>query len=284
MQKNVLVMNKKVRLLLLSALALLIIGSSCSCRDRNDEAGSGKIADAVMPRPVSEATDFTKVGTVEPVPGLPEQILVRNSYITSYNNKTLCPNWVAWRITRAHATGNVGRMGNAFHEDTEVEMPRAMNSDYKGSGYSRGHMCPAGDNKWDHDAMYNTFLFTNICPQDANLNSGVWNQIEISSRQWAEKYGEVYVICGPMFFRSSPPRYIGENNVAVPDAFFKVVLCLDPPRAIGFICRNTDGSRKKDLYVNTLSQVERLTGFRFFPSLDPKVREKVENEASLEQW
>ena len=231
------------------------------------------------------AVDFSNVGTVKEVEGLDEQILTRASYIVSYNKKTKCPNWVAWRLTREHANGDVSRMGNAFHEDQEVPAPRALNADYKQSGYSRGHMCPAGDNKWNREVMYETFLLSNVCPQNANLNSGLWNQIEISSRRWAEKYGDIYIICGPMYFKSKEMQYIGENNVAIPDAFFKVILCLNGgPKCIGFICRNTDGNKKKDMYVNTLEEVERLTGLHFFPQLDPETRKLVESEADINEW
>ena len=207
------------------------------------------------------AIDFSEVGTVEKIDGVDEQLLSRTSYIVSYNKKTKCPNWVAWRLTREHANGDVSRMGNAYHEDLEVPAPRALNADYRKSGYSRGHMCPAGDNKWNRDAMYETFLLSNVCPQNANLNSGLWNQIEISCRRWADKYGDIYIICGPMYFKSREIQSIGEDAVAVPDAFFKVILCLyNEPKCIGFVCRNSDGNKKKDMYVNSLEQVEHLTG------------------------
>ena len=84
---------------------------------------------------------------------------------------------------------------------TDVPKPRVNNYDYKGSGWSRGHMCPAGDNKWNRDAMYETFLYSNVCPQHPRLNSGDWNEIEMACRRWAEKYGDVYIVCGPVFLR-----------------------------------------------------------------------------------
>lgn len=112
----------------------------------------------------------------------PHQLLIRKNYVVSYNSHTKCPNWVLWQLTREHADGNVKRPDYAFHEDMEVPAPRAELADYKHSGYDRGHMCPAGDNKWDADAMYESFLITNMCPQNQNLNSGLWNQIEMQCR------------------------------------------------------------------------------------------------------
>ena len=230
-------------------------------------------------------TDFSAVGFVKPVKGLKEQFLRRTGYVVSYNSDTRCPNWVAWRLTANHTDGPIPRPGNAFHEDEDVPSPRACNSDFRGSGYSRGHLCPCGDNKWDSDAMYESFLLSNVCPQNGNLNQGLWNQIEISCRRWAQRYGSIYIISGPMFFRSKGIVTVGDNAVAVPDAFFKVVLRMSPtPKAIGFICRNTDGNRSRDMYVNSLSQVERITGFSFFPRLSSDVKNSIASSASLSDW
>ena len=215
---------------------------------------------------------------------LKEQLLYRKNYVVSYNSDTKCPNWVFWQLTREHADGNVKRPDYAFHEDMEVPAPRAELADYKGSGYDRGHMCPAGDNKWDADAMYESFLMTNMCPQNQNLNSGLWNQIEMQCRYWAKKHGSLYIVCGPIFLNEEH-QTIGGNKVMVPEAFFKVILCMEgTPKGIAFICRNTDGNRKKDYYVNTISQVERITGYTFFPFLDDDTADAIKEHADLKNW
>ena len=216
---------------------------------------------------------------------LPSQILHRKGYIVSYNKDTMQPNWAAWHLTAEHTDGEWARpSGNAFHEDTEVPAPRASNYDYKGSGWTRGHMCPAGDNRWDADAMYESFLLSNICPQHTELNSGDWNDIEQECRRWAGKYGDIYIVCGPIFYRQTHEE-IGYHKIPVPEAFFKVVLCLNSaPKGIGFICKNTDGNRKTDFYVNTIAQVERITGYIFFPQLSENIASAVKGTASLEMW
>lgn len=219
-----------------------------------------------------------------PLEGISEQILYRRSYVVSYNKDNRIPNWVAWHLTGEHASGDVKR-ADAWHEDMDVPEPRASKADYRGSGWTRGHMCPAGDNRWDGDAMYESFLFTNCCPQNANLNSGTWNQIEIACRRWAEAYGDLYIVCGPILFRQEHET-IGANEVVVPEAFFKVIVCLNQgnEKGIGFICRNTDGNRKKDLYVNSIKQVERVTGMTFFPHLPADIADKVKTEADISDW
>lgn len=219
----------------------------------------------------------------KPLDGISEQILYRTSYIVSYNRDTKIPNWVAWNLTADHTDGPYNRLGN-FHEDEDVMQPRATIEDYRGCGWSRGHMCPAGDNKWDESAMYDTFSLTNVCPQNANLNSGLWNSIEMDCRKWARRFGDVYIICGPVFMNREH-EIIGGNQIYVPEAFFKVVLCLNgKPKGIGFIIRNTDGNKKHDLYYNTIDQVERITGMDFFPALIDEIEEEVESEADINDW
>jgi len=214
---------------------------------------------------------------------IPNQLLFRYSYISSYNFKTRCPNWVAWHLTSNHADGDCPRYSK-YDEDMEVPAPRATNEDYRGSGWTRGHMCPAGDNKWDAEAMRESNLLSNMCPQHASLNSGLWNVIERDCRKWAVRYGDVYIVCGPVFLNKEHET-IGMNKVVVPEAFFKVILRLSPePAAIGFVVRNNEGKKKKDQFVNTVDDVERITGMDFFPALPDSIENSVEATASLYNW
>lgn len=216
--------------------------------------------------------------------GTPEQILKRTGYVASYNKATLLPNWVAWHLTAERTEGSAKRSGVDFAEDTEVPEPRATDWDYYNSGYDRGHMCPAADNKWSKKAMEESFLFTNMCPQNGNLNRGDWNEMEMACRKWAKKYGDLYIVCGPILYKGKH-KTIGKNKVVVPEAFFKVVLRTgDDPQAIGFIYKNTSGNRPKDSYVNTVDEVERITGIDFFPSLPDDIEKKVEAECDLGLW
>jgi endonuclease G len=214
---------------------------------------------------------------------VPSQTLERTGYVASYNKETLCPNWVAWHLTAEHADGMLPR-DNAFYEDMDVPAPRATNEDYRGSGWSRGHMCPAGDNKWSEKAMQESNLLTNVCPQDRSLNSGVWNRIEQDCRRWAKKYGDVYIVCGPLLMNREHEK-IGANRVVVPEAFFKVILCLQgTPKAIGFVVRNNEGKKKRDQFVNSIDEVERITGYDFFSALPDSIEALVEAKADIREW
>lgn len=214
---------------------------------------------------------------------LPHQLLHRKAYFVSYNKDTRCPNWVAWRLILSHIDGNYPR-DKKYYEDVDVPAPRATDNDYKGSGWTHGHMCPAADNKWNSIAMMESNYLTNICPQHGNLNSGLWNRIELDCREWTKKYGDIYIVCGPIFLNKEHVT-IGDNRVVVPEAFFKVILRLEPaPKAIGFIIRNNDGKKRRDQFLNTVDEVERITGIDFFPALPDSIENKVEAYSNLEDW
>lgn len=216
--------------------------------------------------------------------GTPGQLLRRTGYVTSYNKTTKLPNWVAWHLTADRTEGPAKRSDVDFEADMDVPAPRAEDSDYYGSGFDRGHMCPAADNKFSVKAMQESFLFTNMCPQNGNLNRGDWNEMEMACRRWAKDYGGVYVVCGPILYKGRH-KTIGKNKVVVPEAFFKVVLRMgDNPKAIGFIYKNAEGNRPKGDYVNTVDEIERITGIDFFPSLPDDVENRIEATADIEEW
>ena len=207
----------------------------------------------------------------------------RFAYTVSYNHGTRQPNWVAWTLTRAHASGKLKR--GDFEDDMDMPSPKGTKADYFNTGFDRGHLCPAGDNKWSQKAMDECFLMTNMCPQTHALNAGIWNSIEQQCRTWAKKYGKVYIVCGPIFLNKQH-RKLGKNKVVVPDAFFKVILRTGKnPQAIGFICRNQSakGLQKKD-FVNSIDEVERITGYDFFSKLPDNVEKKIEAKADLSNW
>lgn len=218
-----------------------------------------------------------------PLKGKSDIIMKRKGYIVSYNRENKIPNWVAWHLTSEHVDGKFKRTGG-YQEDIEVPIPRANKEDYESTRWSHGHMCPAADNKWDEKAMMESNLLTNICPQDRSLNSGLWNRIEQDCRKWAKRFGDVYIVCGPILLNKEHET-IGGNKVVVPEAFFKVILSLNPkPKAIGYIVRNNEGTKKRDQFINTVDEVERITGIDFFPSLQDDIENKVEAYSNIKDW
>ena len=218
---------------------------------------------------------------------LSSELIERICYSVSYNGLTRQPNWVMWQLTDDHVMMRKEDVWNEYQEDNSIqEKFRASLADYAYSGYDRGHMCPGGDCNWNDEGRDETFLLSNMCPQNPNLNRGDWKEIEFACRKWAKQYGGIFIVCGPIFFKSQEHVRIGPNSIPVPEAFFKVVLHIDSlnPKGIGFICRNADGNRKKDFYVNSIRQVERVTGYKFFSQLDESIKEIVFDMDDINQW
>ena len=212
-----------------------------------------------------------------------EQILKRTAYTASYNQKTRNPNWVGWVLTAEHTDGPYERKGIKFEEDEEVPTPRARYSDIRESecGYQRGHLCPAADNKWSFKTQKEAFLMTNICPQNGDLNQRDWKYLEQDCREWALKYGKIYIVAGPIFNKKRP-KTVGENKVAVPDAFFKVVLMVPESggkdaKAAGFVYDNKEGHHPASHYQKTIDEVERMTHLDFFHQLDDQIENDIES-------
>ncbi|MCD8182989.1 MAG: DNA/RNA non-specific endonuclease [Bacteroides sp.] len=216
----------------------------------------------------------------------PELILHRKGYTVSYNRELKIPNWVAWELTPEKLIERESRT-NKFLPDPDLSAGEAVTTDdYKGAGMDRGHMCPAGDNRWHWKAMQESFYMTNICPQDHNLNRGDWKELEEICRKWAKEEDKIYIVCGPILYQQKHRTIGKKHKVTVPEAFFKVILCTNsnPPKAIGFIYKNTSGNRPLDAYVNTVDEVERITGIDFFPALPDEVEDKIEATYDLSLW
>lgn len=213
-----------------------------------------------------------------------QMILRRKAYTALYDQNMRIPRWTAWHLTRQHTYGKLSRKNAQFTEDTSIRQPRATNFDYMSSGYDRGHMCPAGDNKWDSQALNESFLFSNCCPQRHNLNSGAWNDLEIRCREWAQKYGDIYIVCGPIL-RGTQHRTVGKNRVVVPEAFFKVVLCMNgTPKAIGFIYEHQGKAGNMASHACSVDKVEQITGYDFFAALPDNIENRIEASANFYDW
>ena len=206
------------------------------------------------------------------------QVIHRTGYTLAYDAKTRTPQWVAWELTKKETQGTVER-SNDFQPDPDVKGAKVVTKDYSHSGYDRGHMAPAADMKWSKKAMMESFYMSNICPQDHNLNTSDWSELENKSRQWARPYGKVYIVCGPIN-NGKRNEYIGDHRVKVPDAFFKVVLINEKKkqRAMGFYFENEAGERKLQEYLVPVDHIEQLTGMDFFSALPDNLEDRLEAE------
>ena len=233
-----------------------------------------------MQQASGEYKDLTKVITN---PGVQSQFKSYTGMDLSFNSDCHIPNWVSWELTAEETNGTVSR-GDEFFVDPEIR-GCAYDYDYRGSGYDRGHMAPAGDMKWSQNAMDDCFSFANMCPQLHVLNNGSWKTLEEKCRTWAQLDGRIYIVCGPVI-DEEPLEYIGESRVWVPRRFFKVIISpySTPARGIGFIMPNGTVVGGMQNCAVTIDEVEKITGHDFFSTLPDDVEAKLESQCNFHQW
>ncbi len=215
------------------------------------------------------------------LPGTTKGTLVKHQfYWLSYQEAYEQAEWVAYVLLDDHLT-NHQRKRPFFREDPLLASSSAAWSNYKGTGYDRGHLCPAGDRRFSGKAYEETFFTSNIAPQDKRFNAGIWNRLEIQVREWCKSHGEVYVITGGVLKDGLP--MIGEEDIAVPEMFYKIVARGKQAdlRVLAFLVPHMDSNRPLKDYRVSVDQVERVTGIDFFKSL-PMAQQKILESSTTE--
>ena len=290
LQKSILPVMKKLLKKIL-ALALLLVAVLLYYLFGNLPFGSGgeePESPGTVDEPVPAAAPVALSELME-IPALTTggRIVQHGAYVSCYNPETLIPDWVAYELTADETGGSHGREGIEFRMDPDLKgVTQAMREDYSGSGWTKGHLMPAADAAFSSSTMAETFYFTNVCPQDETLNAGDWQYLEKRVRNWANRYGSVWVVTGPIVGEN---RYgtIGDRDVVVPDAFFKALLIRKKNgsySAIAFVMDNDDDRYFLKDCSMSIDDLESLTGFDFFPALDDTIEEKIENKVRLSDW
>lgn len=209
------------------------------------------------------------------------QVVSHTGYTLSYNEEYEVADWVAYEFTNEELNTQVAERNDNFRADSDILTKSAQLSDYRGSGYSRGHLAPAADFKWSDEAMSDTFYLSNMTPQKQdNFNAGIWLKAEDYVRDLCHDNDVVYVVSGPVL-TDGPYETIGKNNVAVPKQFYKVLIAVDSSglcKAVGMIIPH-DAERNSELssFFCSINEVEEITGLDFFPLLEDNIEEIIEN-------
>lgn len=232
---------------------------------------------------ISAETGIENLELPAPVEG--EQIIRHTGYTLSYNEDAEQPSYVAYELTRAEVLNTNTERDDDFRADPMVLTGSAELDDYRRSGYDRGHMAPAADFRWSEEAISDTFYLSNMSPQDPSFNRGIWADLEAAVRVMAYENNSVYVVTGPVL-TDGPYETIGDNKVAVPKQYYKVILDYEEPgiKAIGFILPNEGSSKSLESFATTVDEVEKLTGLDFYPSLPDDQEEIIESELDLSAW
>lgn len=211
-------------------------------------------------------------------------VVVKHSYYTlSYVEKHEQAEWVAYELTEAHLKSKKFDRPY-FVQDKDIKTASADWRNYKNSGYDRGHLCPAGDRKFDYNAYFETFLTSNISPQKHSFNAGIWNSLEQKVRYWAGRYNDVYVITGGVL--KNGLKTIGSERVSVPEAFFKIIVdkTNDRYKVAAFLIPQDANDPSFYSYMTTVDAIETETGIDFFPQLPDELENKLEATSDASFW
>lgn len=211
------------------------------------------------------------------------QIVHHEGYSLSYSEPHEQAEWVAYELKKSHLS-NTNFKRPYFEIDKAVKTGAANWRNYKNSGYDRGHLCPAGDRTYSKFAYDETFLTSNISPQEHEFNSGIWNTLEQKVRYWASKYDGVFVITGGVL--KGDMRTIGDERVAVPNQFYKVLIDSNSGKVkmIAFLFPHENSNRPLYEFVVSVDSIEKLTGIDFFPQLEDGLENKLEGSISYKDW
>ncbi len=276
--------HKSLLTLSFIASCMIIESTFTSCNTGKDEPK--------MPLPDVPTPEVSVAQTPSHYDGLEEVTIPKNltsqikeytGFTLSYNKDNRTPNYVAWELLGTEVSNEVSRTDN-FWQDNDID-GCTKHSDYTRSGYDRGHMCPAADQKWSIEAMNDCFVMANMCPQLHDLNAGAWETLEEKERLWAKRDSAVMIVAGPIY-TDDDNIYFESSKVRVPGAFFKVLIApyLDEPRGIAFVYPHMKCPGNMQDYATTIDEVEKITGFDFFSALPDDIEKKIESSYSFTDW
>jgi endonuclease G len=270
----------------LIALSLLLIISACSTDNpeekiTDDTPGVESNIEFGIPEDSDASNDF---------------IVEREQYVLSYNPDLGVANWVSWNVD-AESYGTAEKTSGYFRQDTLLpdSMRTITDDDYTNSGFDRGQLVFYQERSKTEVDLKSTYFITNALPQTPDLNRGPWAELEeYIEKICIENNKECYCIAGPIFTEESK-TYIAEGKIAVPDAFFKLILVTerslglesiteDNSQIISVMIPNEDGIKDNSFLSYTVSPslIESYTGYDFFAKLPNSVEEKLEKPVLIE--
>jgi endonuclease G len=212
-------------------------------------------------------------------------LMEKSTYCMSYNRDDRRPNWVSWHLDTSWL-GSTARQDD-FRADTTLPAGwyQVQATDYSGSGYDRGHMCPSGDRTKTVSDNSSTFLMTNMIPQAPNNNQITWANLESYCRTLANSGNELYIASGGW----GTSGYIGAGMVALPTYTWKVIIVL--PNGTNDVSRVTTSTRTIAVimpnnnsissdwrsYRVSINDVEAMTGYDFLSNVDPSIQSVIES-------
>ena len=220
-----------------------------------------------------------------PTPIQGEEIVNHSAYTLSYNDEHEQPNWVIHMVTKDILYGAVSRT-NDFRPDPNLKCGSMDSVDYWNSGFDRGHLAPSADFRWSLNALSESYYYSNMSPQVADLNRGAWSKLENQGREWSLDCNELFVVTGPVLKPNLPKVQQGSFRLSIPEYYYKIFVDLYGPeyKAIAFIMPNKKIDDPIMNYVVSIDEIEKKTGIDFFPTLNDSLEERLEKKSIVEEW
>ncbi|MBM3401067.1 MAG: DNA/RNA non-specific endonuclease [Bacteroidetes bacterium] len=210
--------------------------------------------------------------------------LIQHTYFSlSYSETNRQAEWVAYNLTPAFINGPQDRTDD-FRVDPKVRNNPVGSGDYSGSGYDRGHLCPAADMKLNKISMSETFYMSNMSPQEPMFNRGIWEILESKVRIWAIEKNGVYVITGPILRNICGT--INRGTISVPCSYYKIVFKDNGNEkiAIALMLNNKSSTSSLKSFVTSIDNIESLTNIDFFSGLSDDIENKMESAVNTSNW
>lgn len=201
--------------------------------------------------------------------------------------------WVGHIITPDVVNGVVGRT-NDFRPDPKIKTGSAVEQDYflkilqadsayvyDGFGYDRGHLAPSADFRWSEKALSESYYYSNMSPQLADFNRGIWADLEnlLRSYLYRNTNTQLYVFTGPVLKAGLPTVPRAKNKVAIPEQFWKIALDLTNRKAVAFLMPQNTKGYPLSSFATTIDEIEKLTGINFFAGLEDGLEETLEKQS-----
>lgn len=214
------------------------------------------------------------------------RILDRGEYMVGWSDSLGHPAWVAYHVAK-DAKYEAGKRPD-FSRDVNVDAS-PLPSDYKNSGYDRGHMAPnhAIATRYGNAAQRGTFLMTNVSPQTAELNRGPWRNLEHRiADYWTSRYGEIWVVVGGIS-PSPHAKSIAGGRIDVPESFYMVIVAQEEydVRALAVVLpQEIEYDAYPARYLVSIDDLEELTGLDFLPDLPEFISSPLESQLPTRLW
>lgn len=212
-------------------------------------------------------------------------VLENEGFTVGYSESLRNPLWVAYRVFDVPQLVSEKRPSR-FKVDDRTSS-KVSHDDYTHSGYDRGHMAPnyAISTRFGSDGQKETFLMSNIIPQNPMVNQHLWKDLEHRvALRYGRYFSEVWVMTGPVF--REPIKKL-KSGVAIPAAYYKIIADENEGRlrVIAFLVEEEPPpySRLASFLVS-IDRLEEETGLDFFPDLPEEQQQELESRPAGRLW